>query len=321
VVQDDAESDVVRRAAAARLAAIAAATADDGTPLVPVADPSMWWGVHDWTPGVQPIRDPDQPLPLSGSAVAGYETCPLRWFLDRQVHAGGAASVAQGFGTVVHALAQLVAEGTLPPDADVLVAQLEQVWSALGFEAPWQAEREREEARLALRRLVRWLDGRDRRGVASEASFEVAVPTTVGTVVLRGAVDRLEVDADGLVHVVDFKTGRSAKTKAAAEEDPQLAVYQLAMRAGAFADHVPTDVRSGGAELVYLRTEMKSGLPSVRTQSALPDGDHTWADELLDRTAVGMRAERFPARINDGCGMCAFRAVCPAQDAGDQVVR
>jgi superfamily I DNA/RNA helicase/RecB family exonuclease len=321
VVQDDAESDAVRRAAAARLAAIAAATADDGTPLVPVADPSKWWGVHDWTPGVRPIRDPEQPLPLSGSAVAGYDTCPLRWFLDRQVHAGGAASVAQGFGTVVHALAQLVAEGTLPPDADVLVEQLEQVWSALGFEAPWQAEREREEARLALRRLVRWLDGRDRRGVASEASFEVALPTTAGDVVLRGAVDRLEVDGDGLVHVVDFKTGRSAKTKAAVEEDPQLAVYQLALRAGAFADHVPAEAGSAGAELVYLRTEMKSGLPSVRTQSALPSDDRTWADELLDRTAVGMRAEQFPARINDGCGMCAFRAVCPAQDAGDQVVR
>jgi hypothetical protein len=34
-----------------------------------------------------------------------------------------------------------------------------------------------------------------------------------------------------------------------------------------------------------------------------------------------MRAEEFPARVNDGCGMCAFRAVCPAQDAGGQVVR
>jgi superfamily I DNA/RNA helicase/RecB family exonuclease len=321
VVQDDREPDGVRRAAAARLARIAAATADDGTPLVPVADPSRWWGVHEWTPGTRPVRDPDQPLPLSGSAVAGYETCPLRWFLDRQVHAGGGASVAQGFGTVVHALAQLVADETLPPDPDLLVEKLEQVWSALGFEAPWQAEREREEARAALRRLVRWLDGRDRQGLASEASFEVTLATTAGDVVVRGAVDRLEVDADGQVHIVDFKTARTVKTKAAVEDDPQLAVYQLALRAGAFSDHVPANSTSAGAELVYLRNEMKSGLPSVRTQSALPGDDRTWADDLLDRTAVGMRAEQFPARINDGCGMCAFRGLCPAQDAGDQVVR
>jgi superfamily I DNA/RNA helicase/RecB family exonuclease len=321
VAQDDGAPDAVRRAAAARLARLAAATADDGTPLVPVADPQSWWGTRDWTPGVGEIRDPDDALRLSGSAVAGYETCPLRWFLDREVHAGGAASVAQGFGTVVHALAQLVADGTLPADADVLVEQLEQVWSALGFEAPWQAEREREEARAALRRLVRWLDGRDRRGVASEASFEVTLPTAGGDVLLRGAVDRLEVDADGYVHVVDFKTGRSAKTKAAVEQDAQLAVYQLALRAGAFEGHVPVDAQSAGAELVYLRTEMKTGLPSVRTQSALPADDRSWADDLLDRTAVGMRAEQFPARVNEGCGMCAFRAVCPAQDAGGQVVR
>jgi RecB family exonuclease len=222
---------------------------------------------------------------------------------------------------VVHALAQLVADGTLPPDADVLVQQLEQVWSALGFEAPWQAEREREEARAALRRLVRWLDGRDRHGVASEASFEVTVPTSAGDVLLRGAVDRLEVDADGCVHVVDFKTGRTPKSKAAVEQDPQLAVYQLALRAGAFDGHLPADTPSAGAELVYLRNEMKTGLPAVRTQSALPADGRGWADDLLDRTAAGMRAEEFPARINDGCGMCAFRAVCPAQDAGGQVVR
>src|SRR3954453_19859137 len=241
-LQAAAEPAALRRSAAARLARIAAATADDGTPLVPVADPSVWWGTRDWTPGVAPIRGAELPLRLSGSAVAGYETCPLRWFLDREVHAGGGASVAQGFGTVVHALAQLVAEGTLPPDADVLVEQLEQVWSALGFEAPWQAEREREEARAALRRLVRWLEGRDRRGVASEASFEVTLSTSgAGDVLLRGAVDRLEVDAEDRVHVVDFKTARSAKTKAAVEQDAQLAVYQLALRSGAFSDPVSPD--------------------------------------------------------------------------------
>ena len=317
VLQDESKPEPLRQAAASRLAGLASARADDGAALVPVADPDAWWGVRDWTTGVRQIRDPDKPLRLSGSAVASYEACPLRWFLEREVNAGGAATVAQGFGTVIHALAKLVADGTLDADADLLVERLEDVWSALGFEAAWQADREREEARRALGRFVRWLDARDREGVASEASFEVAI----GDVVLRGAVDRLEVDADGKVRVVDFKTGRNAKGKATVANDPQLGVYQLAAREGAFDEQLHGPAQLGGAELVYLRTELATGLPIVRDQPSLPDESPTWADALVDRTAAGIRDESLPARLNDSCGSCAFQAVCPAQDAGEQVVR
>ena len=80
-------------------------------------------------------------------------------------------------------------------------------------------------------------------------------------------------------------------------------------------------VQLGGAELVYLRTELATGLPIVRDQPSLPDESSTWVDELVDRTASGIRDEALPARLNDSCGSCAFQAVCPAQDAGEQVVR
>jgi RecB family exonuclease len=143
----------------------------------------------------------------------------------------------------------------------------------------------------------------------------------MGDVVLRGAADRLEIDDDGRVHVVDFKTSRSMPSTADAEKNPQLGVYQLAVRAGAFAELTGDAPELGGAELVFLRKEMSGGLPGRRTQSALPAERPTWADDLLDRTAGGMRAEQFPARPNDLCDICAFRSSCPAQDAGEQVVR
>jgi superfamily I DNA/RNA helicase/RecB family exonuclease len=318
VLQDQASSTPLKAAAARRLAVLAEARAGDGAALVPVADPSAWWGLHDRTAGVVELHDREQPLPLSGSSVAAFETCPLRWFFEHEVKARGASTAAQSFGTVIHVLAQLVAEDKLPADADVLVEQMSEVWTALGFEAAWQREREREEARAALQRLIRWLAARpDRRLLESEAPFEV----TVGDVVLRGAADRLEIDDHGKVHVVDFKTSRSVPSLQAAAEHPQLAVYQLAVREGGFAEHTGSEPQLGGAELVFLRKEMSTGLPGERTQPALPDGRPTWADELLDRTATSIRDETFPARPNDGCDICAFRISCPAQDAGDQVVR
>ena len=317
-LQDESSSPGLRAAAARRLAALATATGDDGAALIPVAHPVAWWGLTDWTDGPVPLHDPVQPLPMSGSSVAAFETCPLRWYFEHEVKARGASTAAQGFGTVVHVLAQLVAEDKLPPDADVLVAQMNDVWSALGFEAAWQRDRERVDARAALQRLIRWLASRpERHLLESEASFEVQV----GDVVLRGAADRLEIDDHGKVHVVDFKTSRSVPSVAAAAEHPQLAVYQLAVREGGFEGHTGAQPQLGGAELVFLRKEMRGGLPVERTQPPLPAERPTWADELLRRTADSIRAEDFPARPNDGCDICAFRGCCPAQDAGDQVVR
>jgi superfamily I DNA/RNA helicase/RecB family exonuclease len=317
VAIDESATDSMRSAAAFRLAALASATDDDGVPLVAAASPDHWWGVEPWTTGSLPVRPVDLPLALSGSSVSSYEQCPLRWFLDREVQARSAPSASQGFGTVIHAIARLVADGVLPPDPDALVQRLDLVWDALGFEAAWQSERERGDARLALGRLAEWLSTRGATTVVSEREFEV----TIGDVIVRGATDRLEVGADGRVWIVDFKTGGTAPSKADTEANPQLAVYQIAAREGGFSDVTGDAPVLGGAELVMLRVGTASGMPVSRMQPALPDERPDWADDLLTRTATGIRAESFPARTCTSCRVCNFRAVCPAQDAGAQVVK
>jgi RecB family exonuclease len=302
----------LRSAAARRLAALAALTGPDGAPLFPGADPGSWWGIRPLTPGVGPLRDPERPLVLSPSALKAFGECPLRWFLEREARARGAQGAAQGFGLVVHALAQLVSDGVLPPDRDAVLARLDRVWPSLGFEAPWHGAAERREAEATVDRLLTWLATRgDRTFVAAEASFEAEV----GGVVLRGSADRLDIDGDGLVHVVDFKTGRTMLSYDAAESDPQLGAYQLAIREGGF-EHLEPDARPGGAELVYLRTGTAAGVPGSRRQP--PVG--AWMDEVVGRTGAAVRAEQFPAQPNDRCGACPFRGSCPAQAEGRQVV-
>ncbi len=312
---DPASSPALRDAAAVELASLAAAADESGAPLVPAADPATWWGLVDITPGARPVRDPEQPLALSGSGVSGFERCPLQWFLDREVHASGASSASQGFGTVVHALAQAVSDGELAADPDVLVEALDSVWNRLGFEAPWQAERERREARKAMVRFLQWHQANPRDVVGTEVDFAVEL----GDARIRGAVDRVERDADGCVHIVDLKTGKSARSKDELAVDAQLGVYQLAAREGALSGE-PPPVAVGGAELVQLRQEVaKSGGPKVQVQDPI-GAETSWADELVARVAADIRAEEFAARPGKPCGSCAFRSSCPAHDEGRQVI-
>jgi RecB family exonuclease len=256
---------------------------------------------------------------MSGSSLSGLEECPLRWFLEHEVHARSAASSAMGFGGVVHALADEVATGRSPADLDVLMARLDTVWGQLAYDAPWQSEQQHEQAREALARFLHWHSGsRGRELVTTEVGFTVELDVPGGSVLLRGFMDRVELDLDGRVHVVDLKTGKAPFTKAAVAEHTQLGTYQLAVREGALDGVLPARPEVGGAELVMLRTEDGPG-PKVHAQEALP-ASPTWVEELLDVAVRRILGEQFPPTPQDRCPRCPFRTCCPAQPDGRQVV-
>ncbi|PZS28303.1 MAG: hypothetical protein DLM59_14935, partial [Pseudonocardiales bacterium] len=312
---DPAASEPLRSAAASVLARLAA-PGDDGRPAVEAAVPAQWWGMAEPTPGAGPVRPAGEPVRLSASALAAFERCPLRWFLEREAGAAAPATAAQGFGTVLHALARLMSTGPAAEDIDGLLGRVDSVWESLGFEAEWQAERQKGTARAALLRLREWLRTNDREHLGSEVPFG---PVDYAGATLGGTVDRLDADADGRLHVVDFKTANSKPSQADVAADLQLGFYQLATQAGAFADATSGGSESGGAELVQLVDGRADGSPSVQRQEALPAGGGAVAAALRGMVAAVL-TESFPARPNDRCERCAFRRACPAQDAGGQVV-
>ncbi|MEU5088289.1 UvrD-helicase domain-containing protein [Streptomyces sp. NPDC021356] len=323
---DPRVSDVLREAAARRLARLAALADEEGRPLVPSAHPYRWWGMAEPTESKVPLRDRDQPVVLSGSALDQLaHTCALQWFLGREVKADTPASAAQGFGNVVHVLADEVASGRSPADLAVLMERLETVWNALAFDAPWKSRQERENARVALERFLKWhvLDRAGRTPVASEHGFDVTLSAGGHQVRIRGSMDRVEADGEGRAYVVDFKTGKQAPTGAEVARHPQLAVYQLAVREGAVDDAFDgTRPEPGGAELVQLRQgaakrDGGESLPKVQAQEPL-EGE--WVGELLATAAGKVLDERFMPTAGQHCAHCAFRASCSARPEGRQVV-
>ncbi|MFI6548863.1 ATP-dependent helicase [Streptomyces prunicolor] len=326
---DPRVSETLREAAARRLARLAALADDEGRPLVPSAHPYRWWGMYDPTESKVPLRDRDQPVVLSGSALDQLaNTCALQWFLGREVKADAPATAAQGFGNVVHVLADEVASGRTPADLAALMERLDTVWNALAFDAPWKSAQEKDNARVALERFLRWhVDSNGvrtgRTPVASEHDFDVTLEAGDYEVRIRGSMDRVEADGEGRAYVVDFKTGKQTPTAREVERHPQLAVYQLAVQEGA-VDEAFDGVRpeAGGAELVQLRqgAAQRDGgetLPKVQAQEPL-EGE--WAGELLATAAGKVLDERFTPTAGQHCTHCAFRASCSARPEGRHVV-
>lgn len=323
---DPAAPDALRDAAARRLARLAALRDDDGQPLVPSAHPYRWWGLYEPTHSEVPLRDRDRPVALSGSALDQLvNTCSLQWFLGREVKADTPSTAAQGFGNVVHVLADEVASGRTPADLAVLMERLDSVWEALAFDAPWKSRQEKEQARAALERFLRWhvMERGGRIPVATEHEFDVTLEADAYLVRIRGSMDRVEADGEGRAYVVDFKTGKQPVTRDAVAHHPQLAVYQLAVREGAvdglFADGRP---EPGGAELVQLRqgAARKDGgdtAPKVQAQEPLRG---EWVGELLATAAGRVLDERFSPSAGDHCNRCSFRGACSARAEGRHVV-
>ncbi|MER5223426.1 ATP-dependent helicase [Streptomyces flaveus] len=325
-IVDPRVSDTLREAAARRLARLAALGDEDGRPLVPSAHPYRWWGMYEPTESKVPLRDRDQPVVLSGSALDQLaNTCALQWFLGREVKADAPATAAQGFGNVVHVLADEVASGRSPADLAVLMERLDSVWNALAFDAPWKSAQEKEHARVALERFLKWhvLDRAGRTPVASEHDFDVTLEAGSYEVRIRGSMDRVERDTEGRAYVVDFKTGKQAPTAADVAHHPQLAVYQLAVREGAVDEAFEGERPDpGGAELVQLRqgAPRKDGgetLPKVQAQEPL-SGE--WIGDLLATAAGKVLDERFTPSTGQHCTHCAFRASCSARPEGRHVV-
>lgn len=335
---DATATPAVRRAATDRLARLADAVDDDGRPLVPQADPDRWWGMHPHTVAPEPA-EPER-IVLSGSQLGSVLECPRRWFLSRKVRADRARGSAASFGSVVHVLVQHATSSAIPPIE--LAGRLDTVWDQIAFDAVWLAGAERVEAEAALQRFANWQAERTATtvvGVELPFSTTLRLPVrrhggepAVEEVTITGTIDRLERDALGRLLVVDFKTGRSLPREDAVRTDPQLGLYQLAVRLGA-VEGVPAGAELAGGELVFLRHDAPRrtdvarsyGQPSL-TLEPWPDpaqaqpGMESWVHQMLAEAAGTIRSGDFPAMVNDFCRFCSFAASCPAQREGQQVV-
>jgi RecB family exonuclease len=305
------DEELGRRYRAARQLARLAA---DG---VPGADPDTWYGLPEVSTDEPLVGSAEPEVRVSPSAVEVLSTCPLRWFVER--HGGSDTTELPAItGRLVHALAEAAAKGATQPE---LRDALDREWANVDAGAPWYSRRERLRVRRMLDSFVRWLDTsrRELTQVAVESDMDVRPEKRPGGPWLRvrGRVDRLEVDAEGRPVVIDIKTGKQPPTRAKARENPQLAVYQLAVSLGAFGQ-LDVSTEPGGARLLYVAKETKAGATELRQEPLDAEALQGWLEVVRDAAEACIGPE-YQASENTGCDRCPARTSCPLHDEGRQV--
>ncbi|MEP7046772.1 MAG: PD-(D/E)XK nuclease family protein [Ilumatobacteraceae bacterium] len=135
-----------------------------------------------------------------------------------------------------------------------------------------------------------------------EIGIELRLEAQVGSLALRGIIDRLELDADGGLIVTDYKTGRAPGLK-----------YEQSRLAGvhfySFLCEQVLGVRPSAIRLMYLRTgETITALPSAQSVKFITTrATAVW--QAVERACI---SGNFLPRQGPLCASCSFQKWCPA---------
>ncbi len=285
--------------AASLLATLAAAD-------IAVADPDNWLGAHPISSDA-PLFTEEEEVYISPSAAESFETCGLKWLLERNGGSDG-DSTAQLLGSVIHEYARIKVEHPDTTD-QYLYESLDKAWPLITDSTGWISKFQLQRAQRMLERFAQY----HRTSTRSVEGVELDFTFKLGKATVRGSVDRLEVDSDGKFYVVDFKTGKAIGKKEAAE-NLQLACYQLAVVLNGFEKKFESPAVSG-SHLVFLGHETKE----VATRER-PPIDVAEVSTHLEAIADQMSSPVFIAKKNDFCSFCPVKSSCPVHLQGRSVI-
>ena len=257
------------------------------------------------------------PLPrsLSPSKVASFKDCALAFRFLVIDHLPEPPSPWTSKGTLVHrALERLFSEvGPGGRSVGAALHHLDAAWAELQSDPDFAdlnlAAEEEAELRADAARLVRnyfELEDPDR---VHAIGIELMLEADLGSLRLRGVIDRLDLDPDGELVVTDYKTG---KAPGLSHENSRLGGVQFY----AFLCEQVLGRRPARVQLLHLHEPV--AIVSVPTAQS-SRGLRSRASAVWSAVERACATEDFRPRPSRLCDWCAFQAHCPAfpaQQAG-----
>ena len=226
--------------------------------------------------------------PMSPTAIATYGVCPRRYYYRHVIRAPGRTSADAMVGIALHAA--LEALHRPGGDASSASVALSAQWNPdlFGDSAAASAARSEADARLS-DYLFAWREARP-------VLLEALLKAEWDGVSMTGVVDRVDVEEDGSLTLIDYKSGHEAITP---EILRQLAIYRALVgdRLGRVPDrvaihHLPTNRR-------------------VAVERAPSEWDAILQEALAQARAIAAD-EDFVPRVGAWCDRCDYASRCVA---------
>ena len=255
-----------------------------------------------------PVATHSVPISLSPSSMGTFTSCPLAFRFSYVERLPEAPSAPASKGTLVHlALQRLLWRPPAERTIENALADLETATNELAAHPEFsELELTDEEwagfhadAAVLVRRYFEIEDPRDVRVLGLE--LRVSAETAEG-VVIRGIIDRLELDANGELVVTDYKTGSAPSEGWEQKSLAGVHIYSL-MCERMFGR------RPARVQLLYLsRPERIIMAPSDQSLR----GVEMKTDAVMRAVRTACMRDDFRPRPSALCNFCSFQEFCPA---------
>jgi len=250
----------------------------------------------------------DPPRTLTPSKVTAFTNCPLAFRYSQIEHLPEPPSPHAVKGTLVHAALEGLfwhhPIGARTPEA--AVAELERAWRELQDDEEYQQlALGPDEAAAFLAEAHTLVDNYFRLedpNAARTVGVELGVETMVDGMRLRGIIDRLDVEPDGSLIVVDYKTGRAPSERY--ERGSLGGVQTYALLCESLLGRAPSEVR-----LLYLRQPL--AIASKASEQTIR-GQRKRAVAVWSAIERACDTEDFRPNVGPLCDYCHFKTSCPA---------
>ena len=130
---------------------------------------------------------------------------------------------------------------------------------------------------------------------------------------MKGIIDRLDHDGEGNYEIHDYKTGKRAMSQGQADQDNQLALYQIAL------EQQREDVQT--VSLVWHFVRYGIVVKSKRTKEQLQHLVRVMKNRIDEIRLKEEQGGEFPAKPMILCNWCYYWEECPAQSGSNPYIR
>ncbi|MEO6124115.1 MAG: PD-(D/E)XK nuclease family protein [Ilumatobacteraceae bacterium] len=247
------------------------------------------------------------PTSLSPSRVESFLSCPMAFRFASIEKLPEPPSVHTTRGSLVHRALELLF--TRPAAARTIESALVALDEAITEYAsdPDFTDLHLTDAEAAVffdecRQLVHGYFEMENPQSVREIGLELRLEAPVGELLLRGIIDRLELDGDGELVVTDYKTGRAPSANW--EQKSLSGVHFYSFLCEALFGRRPSKIR-----LMYLKTgETIEATPSAQSVRFVT----TRTQAVLKAVEKACTTGSFQPRPSALCNGCAFKQWCPA---------